>query len=74
VVGVAPDGMVVGKVLVRVEQVSACAFGGQDMQTLHITSAGAGSAEAGALFAARMVVPGAAIPPFAGIWAPAPQL
>ena len=68
VVGIAPDGAVVGEVLVPVEQVSACAFGGDDMRTLFITSAGEGdgSPMAGALFAARMAVPGVAVPPFAG--------
>lgn len=68
VVGVSPDGEVVGEVLVPVEQVSACAFGGPDLRTLFITSAGEGdgSALAGALFEARMAVPGMPIPPFGG--------
>lgn len=73
VVGVAPDGAVVGEVLVPVTQVSACAFGGPDMRTLYITSAGEGdeATEGGALFEARMPVPGVAVPAFGGA-APAP--
>jgi sugar lactone lactonase YvrE len=66
VVGVAPDGQVVGEVLVAASQVSACAFGGADLKTLFITTAGEGdTAElGGALFAAQMAVAGTAIPPF----------
>lgn len=75
VVGIGPDGRLVGEVLVPVSQVSACAFGGPDLRTLFITSAaeGDGSPEAGALFAVQMDVPGAPIPPFGGV-APAPHL
>jgi sugar lactone lactonase YvrE len=53
----APDGRRLGHVEVPTERVTSCAFGGADLRTLFITSAGgtgsAGAGPAGGVFAAR---------------------
>jgi sugar lactone lactonase YvrE len=69
VVGVAPDGALVGEIALPVAQVTACAFGGEDLRTLFITSAGEGDRAplAGSLFAVEMAVPGVPVPGFS--WA-----
>ena len=65
-----PDGAVVGGVALPASQVTSCAFGGTDRQTLYITTAGGYLAEAqraaeplaGALFAVETGVRGVRIP------------
>ncbi len=73
----APDGRRLGHVEVTTERVTSCAFGGADLRTLFITSAGgtgsAGAAPAGGVFAAQTAVAG--LPPGRirlGGWAEAP--
>ena len=66
-----PDGRRLGHVEVPTERVTSCAFGGADLRTLFITSAGgtgsAGAGPAGAVFAARPAVAGT--PPGRMRWA-----
>ena len=61
----APDGRRLGRIEVPTERVTSCAFGGADLRTLFITSAGGtGSARAGpagSVFAARTEAAG--LPP-----------
>lgn len=66
VVGVGPDGAIVGEIALPVSRPTACAFGGEGLKTLFITSAADGDSSplAGALFAVEMPVAGAAVPPF----------
>jgi sugar lactone lactonase YvrE len=66
-----PDGRVERSLPMPVEQPSACAFGGADLDTLYVTSAWDGLSDqartaqpqAGGLFAAKVDVRGLAIPP-----------
>lgn len=66
VVGVASDGAIVGEIVLPVSRPTACAFGGEGLKTLFITSAADGDSSqlAGALFALDMAVAGAVVPPF----------
>jgi xylono-1,5-lactonase len=61
----APDGRRLGHIGVPTERVTSCAFGGADLRTLFITSAGgagsAGAGPAGGVFAERTAVAG--LPP-----------
>lgn len=61
-VRIAPDGGVSGVVEVPAPNVTTCAFGGVDLRTLYITSAGLGTPPghrlAGSLFSLRTEVPG----------------
>jgi sugar lactone lactonase YvrE len=76
VVRVAPDGTVVGRLVLPVSRVTSCAFGGPDLGDLYVTTAGgadpsdaaAGAAEphAGGLFRCRPGVRGLPPVPFAG--------
>jgi xylono-1,5-lactonase len=73
----APDGRRLGRIEVPTERVTSCAFGGADLRTLFITSAGgtgsAGAGPAGSVFAARTEAAG--LPPGRirlGGWAEAP--
>lgn len=74
VVRYAPDGRIDRVVEVPVEQPSSCAFGGEDLRTLFITSAREELSEealkdqplAGSLFSLEVEVPGLPVPPFAG--------
>jgi sugar lactone lactonase YvrE len=73
---VAPDGTVVGRLVLPVSRVTSCAFGGPDLGDLYVTTAGgadpsdaaAGAAEphAGGLFRCRPGVRGLPPVPFAG--------
>lgn len=73
VVGVGPDGAIVGEIALPVSRPTACAFGGEGLKTLFITSAADGDSSplAGALFAVEMPVAGAVVPPFG--WLPEAQ-
>lgn len=70
----APDGKLETRIVLPVPQVSSCAFGGEDLKTLYITTARSGmSADAlrdhplsGQVFAVDMDVAGRAETPFAG--------
>ena len=72
VVGVGLDGTIVAEIALPVARPTACAFGGEGLKTLFITSAteGDGSRLAGALFAVPMKTAGAVVPPFD--WNPEP--
>ncbi|MDP9184912.1 MAG: SMP-30/gluconolactonase/LRE family protein [Actinomycetota bacterium] len=71
---IAPDGCVVSVVTLPVSQVTSCAFGGEDLLDLYVTTArsGLGSVQlreqpyAGGLFRFRPEVPGVAEHPFIG--------
>ncbi len=74
-----PDGRRLGRIGVPTERVTSCAFGGADLRTLFITSAGgsgsAGAGPAGGVFAARTEAAG--LPPGRirlGGWAEAPGI
>lgn len=65
------DGKLLGSLRLPVSQVTACTFGGPDLRTLYITTSREGiehgrEPQAGATFSARVDVPGAQEPPFAG--------
>jgi L-arabinonolactonase len=70
----APDGRIDRIVDMPVEQPTSCAFGGEDLATLFVTSARTGLSEealarqpdAGSLFGFRPGVRGAPVPPFGG--------
>ncbi|MHA3947781.1 SMP-30/gluconolactonase/LRE family protein [Cellulomonas bogoriensis] len=66
----APDGATLAEVEVPVRLVTACAFGGEDLQDLYITTSREHLEDpepaAGALFRVRVDVPGRAVQPFAG--------
>ena len=74
IVRYAPDGTVDRIVPMPVDQPSSCAFGGDDMATLYVTTARKGLSDdalarqplAGSLLAFRPGVTGLALPPFAG--------
>jgi sugar lactone lactonase YvrE len=74
VLGITPEGVVGAQVDLPASQVTSCAFGGDDLRTLFITSAAIGldaaarAAEprAGGLFAVDVGVAGLAATPFAG--------
>src|SRR6185437_3439795 len=74
VVRYAPDGRIDMTIAMPVEQPSSCAFGGEDMTTLFVTSAWdelspqarAGQPVAGGLFAIETGVKGLALPLFEG--------
>lgn len=57
---VAPDGSLAETIDMPVTNVTTCTFGGADLKTLYITTAGAGPAErlAGSLYAMRVAVAG----------------
>ena len=69
-----PDGTTDRVVELPVEQPSSCAFGGEDLKTLYVTSARVGLSDdalagqplAGSLFALSVDVPGLAVSDFAG--------
>jgi len=58
VVRVAPDGTIVGHIKLPVPNPTTCAFGGDNLSTLFITTAGTGERLAGSLFAIRTNVSG----------------
>jgi sugar lactone lactonase YvrE len=67
----APDGRLDGVVELPVSQVTACTFGGPDLDELYITTSREGLPEgkqpsAGAIFVAETGVRGLAVLPFAG--------
>jgi sugar lactone lactonase YvrE len=69
--GYSPDGALIARIPLPVPQVSACAFGGDDLGTLFITTSAQGlgpdhGTEAGSLFAVRPGVHGLPVMPFAG--------
>lgn len=57
---VAPDGSLAEAIDMPVTNITTCTFGGADLKTLYITTAGGGPAErlAGSLYAMRVEVPG----------------
>ena len=54
----APDGSAEATLMLPIPNPTTCAFGGADLRTLYITSAGTGQRLAGSLFAARTSAPG----------------
>ncbi|MDQ4215099.1 SMP-30/gluconolactonase/LRE family protein [Microbacterium capsulatum] len=71
VIGFDESGAEIARIPVPVPQVSACAFGGDDLRTLYITTSAQGlgrahGTEAGSLYAARLDLPGLPVLPFAG--------
>lgn len=70
VVRLAPDGRVLDSVRVPPHQVTACTLGGADLRDLYITTSREEledpEPEAGALFRARVEVPGVPVLPFGG--------
>lgn len=67
---IAPDGRVLGAVRLGVRSSTSCTFGGGDLQTLFVTTAGVGSGlpaapDAGGLFATRVPVAGQPVPLYA---------
>ena len=69
--GYSPEGALIARIPLPVPQVSACAFGGDDLGTLFITTSAQGldrdhGTEAGSLFAVRPGVRGLPVVPFAG--------
>lgn len=70
VVRLSPEGAVVDEVLVPAHQVTACTLGGPDLRDLYVTTSRLGLEDpepaAGALFRARVEVPGAPVLPYAG--------
>ncbi|EYR64000.1 gluconolactonase [Actinotalea ferrariae CF5-4] len=70
VVRLSPEGRVLDVVLVPAHQVTACTLGGADLRDLYITTSRENLAdpepEAGALFRARVEVPGVPVLPFGG--------
>jgi sugar lactone lactonase YvrE len=69
--GYAPDGSLIERIELPVEQVSACTFGGDDLSTLFITTSAQGlpddhGTEAGSVFAVRPGVRGIPVAAFAG--------
>ncbi len=71
VVRLAPDGSIDTRIDLPAKNPTSCAFGGDDLKTLYITSARFGLAESeldddqGALFAIQVDTPGLAVPAFA---------
>ena len=57
---IAPDGSLAEAIEMPVTNITTCTFGGADLMTLYITTAGGGPAErlAGSLYAMRVEVPG----------------
>lgn len=69
--GYAADGSQIARIELPVPQVSACTFGGDDLETLYITTSAQGldpdhGTEAGSLFAVRPGVRGLPVAAFAG--------
>ena len=64
IVRVGPDGRVSGVIAIPASNVTTCTFGGADLKTLYVTTAGAGAPPgerlAGSLFRLRSDVPGLA--------------
>ncbi|WP_447647216.1 SMP-30/gluconolactonase/LRE family protein [Microbacterium forte] len=69
--GYAPDGTLIARIELPAPQVSACTFGGDDLDTLFITTSAQGlgdrhGTEAGSLFAVTLGIQGQPVVPFAG--------
>jgi sugar lactone lactonase YvrE len=62
----APDGRLTGTVELPAANVTCCTFGGPDLRTLYITTAGGPGESAGALFAGQAMVAGQPTSPFRG--------